>query len=246
MHESELRNREALLLAQLEESRGREKILLQELEEINNWRRQADMRLENIEKTLQAPKPPPKDIKFGGYDWRVLEMQDTKALLLSDKVLERRWYHDCFANVTWENCDLRRYLNGPFFDSFTAEEKKLIIPAQITNNNNPWFKTKGGKTTTDRIFLLSIGEVIKFFGDSGQLRCKNLKTEYYYIDDEYNSARIAVDIDNEVSWWWLRSPGYDSHDAARVGNIGRIRVRGLAVFLSGIGGGVRPALWLNL
>jgi hypothetical protein len=32
-------------------------------------------------------------IRFGAYDWRVLDVQDGKALLLTDKVIEKRSFH---------------------------------------------------------------------------------------------------------------------------------------------------------
>ena len=39
-------------------------------------------------------------IQFGGHDWRVLDVRDGKALLLSDKIIEKRPYHDEYEDVT--------------------------------------------------------------------------------------------------------------------------------------------------
>jgi hypothetical protein len=102
----------------------------------------------------------------------------------------------------------------------------------------------GGKNTQDRIFLLSISEVIKYFGDSGQLKNKNSKSEYR-IDDQFNSARQAH-YNGSWAWWWLRSPGHHSYDAAYVSSDGNVIVNGITVFRGHDSGGVRPALWLNL
>ena len=182
-------------------------------------------------------------IPFGDYDWRVLDVQNDKALLLSEKVIEKRTYHSSMVNITWEKCELRRYLNGEFYNKFNANEKGGIAETNVKTSNNPWYGTAGGSDTKDKIFLLSIEEVVKHFGDSGQLRSKSPNSKWW-IDDQYNSARIAKDSSETVSWWWLRSPGNISTSAAHVLEGGYVHIKGdYAHFLSG---GVRPVLWLNL
>ena len=193
--------------------------------------------------------------KFGGYDWRVLEVQGGKALLLSENVLEKREYHKDYVDITWENSTLCSYLNNQFYNKFSNEEKTLIAETRVINTKNLWYGTKGGNYTTDKIFLLSIEEVVKYFGDSGDL--KNRKGWYfeggkdvlkdgkgYYINDQYNNARIAKDVAGEACWFWLRSPGYNSTNAAPVYNDGTVTVNGFYVLNES--GGVRPALWVNL
>jgi hypothetical protein len=122
--------------------------------------------------------------------------------------------------------------------------------------DNRWYGTDGGNSTKDKVFLLSIEEVIKYFGDSGDLA--NRKGWYwnwedsqdelrdgkgYYINDQHNSGRVAKS-NNIGYWWWLRSPGYHQYDAAGVNDDGSIFLNGYhADYPSG---GVRPALWLNL
>jgi hypothetical protein len=182
---------------------------------------------------------------FGGktLKWRVLDVQEGRALLLTKAIIEKRPYHSSNTNTTWEKCALRQYLNGDFLaNSFGAEKSRI---AQVTNANpdNQWFGTAGGNSTPDRVFLLSIGEVVKYFGDSGQLKNRPRK-DSWWISDQYNSKRIAK-YGNRAWWWWLRSPGNRSHDAAYVGRGGNLYIYGYYDLLSGEGG-VRPALWLNL
>ena len=197
-------------------------------------------------------------IEFGGYEWRVLEVRDGKALILSDEVLDLRKYNDDYSEVTWESCDLRRYLNSDFYNSFKKTEQKRIKESRITNSDNPYYGTIGGRDTDDKVFLLSLDEVVKYFGDSGQLRSGSS-----YIDDQYNSARRAyirkdwngwaelgatredweefLEEHKGTSLWCLRSPGSDSDFAAYVDFDGSVDVDGDDDI-----GGVRPALWLNL
>ena len=197
-------------------------------------------------------------IEFGAYSWRVLDIQNSKALILSEKTVECRRYHDRSEEITWELCTLRGYLNEEFYNKFNAEEKTRISETRIINNDNPWFETDGGDVTNDKIFLLSIEEVVKYFGDSGKLaqqRIKNLNSYYYkgynasyfnlyYIDDKYNFARKAVNTNGGDAWWTLRSPGRYNYDIAYVSYDGKLNVHGGSICQ--FNGYIRPALWLNL
>jgi hypothetical protein len=184
-------------------------------------------------------------ISFGKYHWRVLAIQDNGALLITENILELRWYHMQFVDTTWADCELRKYLNDVFYNTFNLCEQAKILPVTNRNPDNPWFRTTGGATTTDRIFLLSLEEVCEFFGDSGaRLRTKGRQT--WLIDDENNPKRQATHGAG-FHWWRLRSPGYYGRTAASVNAAGQVYVRGNGVYgRPRDGGGVRPALWLKL
>ena len=47
--------------------------------------------------------------------------------------------------ITWADCALRRYLNGAFYDRFTANEKARIVPVINKNPDNPWYGTEGAE-----------------------------------------------------------------------------------------------------
>ena len=193
-------------------------------------------------------------IQFGKYSWRVLEIQNGKALILSDIIIDKKAYN--YTTTTWENCELRQYLNEEFYNSFSAEEKERIAETRLMNNDNQWYGTSGGIATNDRIFLLSLEEVVKYFGDSGDLKNRKgwgwgWENENYVlkegkneaINDQYNSARIARDAGGEASMWWLRSPGEDNYSVTFVYDEGYVSVNGNYVRNKD---GIRPALWLNL
>jgi hypothetical protein len=157
-------------------------------------------------------------VTFGEYDWRVLAVDGDKALIITENVIEERAYNignkstDNFEGgeseelfTTWDKCSLREYLNGEFFNRFTTDEKARIAD------------------TTDKIFLLSIDEAVKYFGDSG------------------NEARIAMCGTSFVRWR-LRSPGA-KNSVTGVDEYGRIWKHGISVKAEV---GIRPALWLNL
>ena len=192
-------------------------------------------------------KPKEKSIiKFGAYDWFVLNVQNDRALIITKDIIEQRsysirWYYDF---LTWEICNLRSYLNDDFFasSSFSNADRNRIITINNRNEDNQWYKSNGCKDTSDRIFLLSILEVVKYFGDSGQLFNKN-RIQQNQINDHYNSVRVAK-FNNLDNWWWLRSPGRTSSEVSCIINSGFIYIAGCNA--DNIAGGVRPALWLKL
>ena len=188
-----------------------------------------------------------RTIKFGKHDWRVLDVQGDKVLLLADKVTHVNLpYNSKCTSVTWESCTLRKWLNNEFLtQEFTLQEQGEIALTTIANESNQWYSTKGGNTTSDKIFLLSIAEVVKYFGDSGQINNRPNKG-VSYINDKYNNTRIADSIGKgSTTWWWLRTPGISNH-AAFVNLDGWLLVHGYRVDNNNTRGGVRPALFVNL
>jgi len=190
-------------------------------------------------------------INFGGNDWIVLDIQDGRALILSEKLITHRPYHETFEDVTWAASDTRRWLNDSYYNSFSSSDRELIAETTLTNEDNQWFGTAGGGPTTDRIFLLSLDEVVKYFGDSGQLQNRPSEDTWYILDG-YNDARKAtcaidkcVVCANESSWYWgLRSPGWLQNCAAGISLDGRLCVDGGSVSFERPG--IRPAMWLKL
>jgi hypothetical protein len=201
-------------------------------------------------------------IPFGEYKWRVLDVQGDRALIITEDIVTQLAYDkntDWGGEITWEKCTLRNeYLKGEFWLSFTADEQNQIRETPIKNLPNQWHGTNGGSNTNDKIFLLSIEEVIRYFGDSGDLKKRKGwyykdgkdvlnntgdKSKDWYINDQYNSDRVA-NYNNKACWWWLRSPGNCNcgYFAAFVNKYGVV-MNDVHIFIHG--GGVRPALWLK-
>jgi transcriptional regulator with XRE-family HTH domain len=208
-------------------------------------------------------------IPFGKYQWRVLKTDGNSALIITESVIEQRAYHEEFTEVTWEHCDLRKYLNKQFYDTFDPVDRARILETRITDCDNPWYGTKWGNPTVDKIFLLSTNDVVQYFGDSGDLK-NNIRWHWKQdgseelepsegehcieygqcVNDRYNDTRKAFyrklyNAGWDEKWWWLRSPGIHlRHTAVVVGTQGALFVCGCDVY--SIDMGVRPALWLSL
>ncbi|EOR19959.1 MULTISPECIES: DUF6273 domain-containing protein [Clostridium] len=193
-------------------------------------------------------------LSFGDYNWRVLDIQNNTALIITEEIIDQRPYHDAYKDITWADCTLRKYLNGEFYEKFNAADKSRIITVINKNLDNQWYGTKGGEDTEDNIFLLSLEEVCKYFGDSTSKLNNPGKNQRYWFQrkDENNSNRLAKLHNKEWAWWWwLRSPGRVNVKAVYIfGTDGNIGIQGNNILKGNISdgkctGGVRPALWIK-
>jgi hypothetical protein len=197
-------------------------------------------------------------IEFGGYDWRVLDVRGNRALIITDMIIESRPFHNEEEDITWADSDLRAYLNGEFLDTFSSADRARIIQTHNQNPDNPWFGALGGAVTQDYVFLLSLDELVQYFGDSGQLADQeHSNNEWWWgFNDRFGNARIANHVgqifsewpyeieENEPWFWWLRSPGLTNLGAAVILGDGSVYVYGDVT--QAADGGVRPALWLTV
>ena len=189
-------------------------------------------------------------------EWIVLDVKDGKSLLISRYALDAVPYHTKSISITWEKCSLRSWLNSDFLrTAFTEEERESIPVTKVDNSRkqgfkrwNNWKKTKGGKNTKDRVFLLSYLEAKQYLGvawhggenPSGQaemtefLRRKTADNPYY---------RDTLEDNPEYGFctWWLRSPGYLQNLVAQVARLGTL----IAGNPASEDVAIRPALWLN-
>ena len=189
-------------------------------------------------------------IIFNEYEWRVLDIQSNAILIITEMVIENRVYNNSYVISTWADCELRKYLNGEFYDKFNTADKSRILKTINVNPDNPWYDAKGGEDTEDSIFLLSIDEVVcKYFGDSSAILQNpgNRKYKYWFDkNDENNGKRLTNGS------WWLRSPGRTNRVASYIHGLApnQSDSSGGCVGINGNNinslGGVRPALWLKI
>lgn len=197
-------------------------------------------------------------VTFGDYRWRVLDIKKNKMLILTDQIIEQRDYHTKKENVTWEQSEIRSYLNNGFFDRFSSSDKDRIVITHNINADNPWYGSVGGNDTMDRVFLLSLDETVRdYFGDSGRLLDNPKKNQRYWFDrkDDNNARRAALFFDSHW-WWWTRSPGKHNRVAVYIHGDGNIGIQGNGISKTSFNsihhmtnsneGGVRPAMWVKM
>ena len=145
-------------------------------------------------------------IDFGGIKWRVLKItEEGELLVISASIVTKMAYHNRRIPITWEECDLRQYLNENFYKKFSEEDRERIVESTTRTNFNERYLTAGGAICKDKIFVLSIKEAEVLF--------KN------------NIERISK-YKNTPDFWWLRSPGQYSVNTAFVNSGGAIDYEG--------------------
>lgn len=170
-------------------------------------------------------------------EWLVLDVQDNKALVISKCALDCRQYHTEMTDVTWENCQLRTWLNSDFLDSaFTDSEAEKILSATVTADYSEDFGTDPGNDTQDKIFLLSITEAEKYFENPAERCCT--ATEYAKAQGVWDGSP------NGNCWWWMRSPGRYQRYATYINHNGNVSEDGDYVNYGD--NAVRPAMWIEI
>lgn len=196
-----------------------------------------------------------KTVKFGAYEqdnntsngkeeieWEVLAIENKKALIVSKYALDCKAYNTDLVDTTWENCSLRSWLNGTFYESaFGTEQRKVIETVDVSSDENPIFGTDSGNSTRDRVFLLSASEVTKYYSTASEKKC--IPTEYAIESGAFTTANLAKPGEAVTCWWWLRTTGDGQDKAAIVAWDGALRTAGDPV---NVRDSVRPALWLDL
>ncbi len=201
--------------------------------------------------------------------WIVVAIENDKALLLSDKILDyARMYNFLITrntklNYSWQNSDLRTWLNRDFLNTaFTLDEQLHIVDSVIESDTRGYvlyqdevnyeikYETRT-EWTVDRIFCLSQDEIDKYFEFDDQHylkpKCEGLVTE----PTEYTKTKCGLDE------WWLRSVVDYTQDPDHVGtsNISNAIVSakymdggycGVETLRSNIWCGVRPAMWVYI
>ena len=176
-------------------------------------------------------------------EWRVLTVENGRALVISEKLLDCVKYNEVKTDVTWETCTLRKWMNGEFLNkAFSSSEQSKIATVTNQNPDNPEYGTQGGNATQDRIFALSIEEANQYFRNDGDRMAA--PTVYAKKQGAWASDISSLPSGEKTGWRWLRSPGLHSNLAAYVLSGGRISQYGDYVVNDSVA--VRPAFWLNL
>lgn len=175
-------------------------------------------------------------------EWLVLAKEDDRLLVISQYALDCKPYNRERADVTWENCTLRKWLNGTFFSTvFSNKEKAMIPTVAVSADKNPYYNTNPGNATEDKVFLLSIAEVNKYFKNDEARMCA--PTDYAKANGAYTSNTYIKD-GAAACWWWLRSPCGKQSIAAEVVSSGFVHNGG--DYVDNDGPCVRPAMWISL
>ncbi|MGN0165399.1 MAG: DUF6273 domain-containing protein [Lachnospiraceae bacterium] len=172
--------------------------------------------------------------------WIVLEAGEDYAMLTTEYVLDTIQFSKS-GNVQWEDSDVRTWLEDGFYNqAFSNKEKERILSLTVENNDNPLYNTEGGANTVDKVYLLSLEDMEKYFG--------NLETVCRATPFAKEKG-AAIGSRGNTSYW-LRSPGstdktgIDPGNAAMVDSDGIVRYEGTIVTYTVIG--IRPVIRIKI
>lgn len=174
-------------------------------------------------------------------EWIVLEYdeQSDQALLISRYGLEARCFSSDRPRPTWEQSEIRAWLNTEFSNNaFTEAERERLA---CSNISTPDFNgNDGGADTRDRVFLLSREEAETYFDDDRERQ--TAPTQHAIAKGAWQSYGNKKE-GKGCCWWWLRSPGGTCDSASYVDTDGS--VDGI-IYGSITVGCVRPVILLRL
>ncbi len=179
---------------------------------------------------------------YGGkkIEWIVLDTGDNGARIISKEGLDVKQVDDQteLIEYLWENCDLRAWLNGEFYDkSFSDDEKKQINKSTVKFEKCPeeYSLAGEGKDVEDYVFLLSFSETEKYFKSDKERQCP--------ISDAAKN-KGAEDLSGNCRWW-LRTSGAFKNSFIFVKTDGSYRINtqnnGNRTDVC-----VRPAMWVTI
>ena len=124
-------------------------------------------------------------VKFGNYkgstDWKVLDIQDDKALLLSSDIIDINCYDE--DSSEWETSELREWLNLEYYGQAFDEDQRSSI---VIHDG-------------DRVTLLTKNEVNEYF----KKRTARIATVSEYVKEIGNGSSYNKS-------WWLKTPSTNS------------------------------------
>lgn len=169
-------------------------------------------------------------------EWQVLEVDGDRALILSKLCLEVVIFYPERVPMYWGKSDLRKWMNGEFYEqAFSSEEKDSILLSTI-KNANPHGMKGAGQDTEDYVFLLSKEEVLNFFLSMPErvaYPTEYVKAKGCTLSPEIGSCR-----------WWTRSNGARKVDMWGIRLDGRMTAYGMQD-VDWPGNTMRPAMWIK-
>lgn len=157
-------------------------------------------------------------------------------LCISKYLLECRPYHETLEPVEWATCDLRKWLNGTFYNAaFTAQEQACFLRTDVQNPS---------QNTQDCLFLLSMDEA-----ETIALEERGAKATVYAKEQ---GAWVHTEEGNNAGngCWWLRYYGDCEEEEKKYDTLSCVNYDGNIEYSAEEVNSeeccVRPAFWLNI
>lgn len=171
-------------------------------------------------------------------EWRVLDKEDGKVFIMSDKAVEMLPYF----GIYWKRSHIGGWLNYSFLNDFTQEEKAMIVETTVTADSHPDMPdTDQGADTEHGMYILSVDEVLKYLPNPEDRVC--YATDYLQ-GELTNTVHLTNLQSNEACSWWLRT-AYENFSSGAI--IASIYPTGdFAISTHNCRHALRPVCWIQL
>ena len=145
-----------------------------------------------------------REVQFGKYyqasgsemtpiRWLVLDEDADSLLLITKDCIDSLPYNETRANISWETCTLRQWLNGEFLQAaFTAQEQEAV---------------------SRNVFLLTLEDAVKYMPSDSERKCS---------PTSYAMSRGAYTNGEGLCAWWTSSPARSPMQAAYFSSYGTV------------------------
>ena len=216
----------------------------------------------------------PNNEKQEALMWKVIDKKDGKLLVITDKLIDAFSFNynqskENVEDVTWENCSLREFLNNEFINMQMTEDERNMIATTHNENKacNEYLKSiwnfeqepysematqnhRDDVATDDKVFLLSLDEVLKYFPGEEEAKSKDypfsmLKTSNnrtaYITKAVKENGKGYYERDTLGGVWMTRTLSDTNNKVVYISGQGEIYNYFTYVPLF-----IRPAMWINV
>ncbi len=164
--------------------------------------------------------------------WQVLSVDENNvAVLLAEQNLDIYPYNNTIAEIGWEDCTLREWLNNDFLNkAFSKNEQKVLVD-----------------NCDDKVSLLTDSQALNAkygFYPSTYKDSLRIKKNSAFAAAGGSSGYKEVSPAGEANGWWLKSGGYYEDDAECISDKGSVRADGITVAYEG--NAVCPVVYVDL
>ncbi|MBQ9278549.1 MAG: hypothetical protein IJ224_07930 [Lachnospiraceae bacterium] len=155
--------------------------------------------------------------------WLVLDEEaDGSLVLITEYVIDSPLFNYDWEMCTWDMCDARAMLNGPFYNyAFSKSQQDAILETTLSNkaysdyiheeydeNLQRYYSDEqvdcyDGEDTVDKVYYLDVGEVRQYMpemNDRFSMPTKFAKNRFLWTTDYTLSGE-------DVAGFWTRTPG---------------------------------------
>ena len=177
------------------------------------------------------------DLDNGNEDieWIVLDEQNGNKLLLSKNILSLRQMNPVKnISITWEDCEMRTWLNDSFLNSaFTEEDQSYMLTTAVTPDIDGL--EISANTTKDILFLLKIREADLY------LSSNNIRSGPTAFARTQGNTKLDVNDKNDSEYWYWWTDTRCESGFVLIDPYGTAdQNTDMNTF-----NGVRPAVWIN-